>query len=104
MIDLCYCLLMLLLSKTAQDLEKKWRSIRDNHIRNRRKNNEASKSGSGACKKKKYIYEDQLRFLEKSMELRTTNSSIPESPTQKIVLSILRVMEIIAGWIMMKKV
>lgn len=60
---------------------KIWRSIRDNYVRNRRKNNEACKSGSGASKKKKYIYEEQLRFLEKTMELRTTNTSIPEDPT-----------------------
>lgn len=56
----------------------KWRSIRDNYVRNRKKIKEAKKSGAAAKKIRRYIYEDQLRFLEKSIEMRSTISTITE--------------------------
>nr|CAI5828261.1 unnamed protein product [Callosobruchus analis] len=57
----------------VQDITSKWRSIRDNYIRNRRKIKESTRSGAAAKK-----FEEQLRFLEKSIAMRPTVSTISE--------------------------
>nr|CAI5821383.1 unnamed protein product [Callosobruchus analis] len=64
----------------VQDITSKWRSIRDNYeyIRNRRKIKESTRSGAAAKKIRRYIYEEQLRFLEKSIAMRPTVSTISE--------------------------
>jgi hypothetical protein len=42
---------------------KKWENIRDNSMRCHKKLNEAQKSSSGAKKKRKYLFYEELGFL-----------------------------------------
>jgi len=59
----------------------KWRTIRDNYARNLKKIGENSKSGSGAKKIRLYIYAEQLSFLGKTKELRSTESNFDHVAT-----------------------
>ncbi|KAF5303231.1 hypothetical protein FQR65_LT19009 [Abscondita terminalis] len=75
---------------TEQPFATYFRAIADTHFPGCRitaqkilKEMGVKKSGSEAKLIKKYIYAEQLRFLEKSMELRATDSSIPETPEQE---------------------
>ncbi|XP_023718171.1 uncharacterized protein LOC111870272 [Cryptotermes secundus] len=65
----------------VQDVASKWRTVRDNYVRNIKK--QSIKSGSKAKKVKTYIYRKQLSFLKKSFEPRPTCSIMdtqPDSP------------------------
>ncbi|CAH0717077.1 unnamed protein product, partial [Brenthis ino] len=64
----------------CNDLIKKWRSVKDNYFRYSKKLKEASKSGSGATKLKKYHLYNQLLFLRK-VEQNATESSL-DSPRE----------------------
>lgn len=64
----------------GNDLIKKWRSVKDNYFRYSKKLKEASKSGSGATKLKKYHLYNQLLFLRK-VEQNATESSL-DSPRE----------------------
>lgn len=57
----------------------KWKSVRDNFIRNVKKKSVIKKSGSGAKRLPHYIYEEQLRFLYKTREMRSTEATINET-------------------------
>jgi hypothetical protein len=59
----------------VQDITSKWRTIRDNYTRNLKKQEECKRSGSAASKIRQYIYGEQLLFLRKNKELRSTDSS-----------------------------
>lgn len=72
-------------------LIKKWRNVRDRWMKQIRKEKDSKKSGAGANKIKKYIFNDQLQFLKKVVHQNATSSSInvPEgdnivSPTEEI--------------------
>ncbi|CAH0719248.1 unnamed protein product, partial [Brenthis ino] len=67
-------------NKVGNDLIKKWRSVKDNYFRYSKKLKEASKSGSGATKLKKYHLYNQLLFLRK-VEQNATESSL-DSPRE----------------------
>uniref|UniRef100_A0A8C5LU10 Chondroitin sulfate N-acetylgalactosaminyltransferase 1 n=1 Tax=Leptobrachium leishanense TaxID=445787 RepID=A0A8C5LU10_9ANUR len=54
----------------------KWRTLRDNYVLSLKKQEEGSRSGSGAKQTRIYIYADQLSFIKKSLEPRPTESSI----------------------------
>jgi len=54
----------------------KWSNIRDNWVRSYKQFKRNERSGSGANKSKKYIYHEQLRFLEKVVDKRPTISSL----------------------------
>lgn len=54
----------------------KWRTVRDNYVRNLKKHGECFKSGSAAKKVKRYIYGEQLSFLKKNLEQKATTSSM----------------------------
>ncbi|KAL4123453.1 hypothetical protein QTP88_015631 [Uroleucon formosanum] len=54
----------------------KWSNIRDNWVRPYKQFKRNERSGSGANKSKKYIYHEQLRFLEKVVDKRPTISSL----------------------------
>ncbi|XP_077149070.1 uncharacterized protein LOC143810065 [Ranitomeya variabilis] len=58
---------------------RRWRSIRDQY---RRERQQRARSGSAATtKKRKYIYYDQLSFLDPSMDLRQAQSNLTERET-----------------------
>ncbi|XP_069611091.1 uncharacterized protein [Ranitomeya imitator] len=62
-----------------EDVMRRWRSIRDQY---RRERQQRARSGSAApAKKRKYIYYDQLSFLDPSMDLRPTQSNLTERET-----------------------
>lgn len=48
----------------------KWKSVRDGHLKSKKKEIEINKSGSAKRPCHKYIYADKLGFLEKFMQLR----------------------------------
>ncbi|KAF5305725.1 hypothetical protein FQR65_LT07621 [Abscondita terminalis] len=55
---------------SCRNVTKKWWNIRDGFIKSRKRQREALKSGSGASKVKKYVYEDHLQFLVKMSDER----------------------------------
>ncbi|KAF5305726.1 hypothetical protein FQR65_LT07622 [Abscondita terminalis] len=57
-------------SEFGRNVTKKWWNIRDGFIKSRKRQREALKSGSGASKVKKYVYEDHLQFLVKMSDER----------------------------------
>ncbi|XP_033608610.1 uncharacterized protein LOC117282561 isoform X2 [Cryptotermes secundus] len=65
----------------VRDVVSKWRTVRDNYVRNLKK--QSIKLGSEAKKVKTYIHGEQLSFLKKSLEPRPTCSTMdtqPDSP------------------------
>ncbi|XP_069607927.1 uncharacterized protein [Ranitomeya imitator] len=58
-----------------EDAMRRWHNIRDQY---RRERQQWSRSGSSALVKRKYIYFDQLSFLDPSMDLRPTQSNLTE--------------------------
>ncbi|KAF5271251.1 hypothetical protein FQR65_LT17669 [Abscondita terminalis] len=54
---------------------KKWKNIKDRFIKDHRM---YSKSGSGACKRKKYVYYDILQFLVAQTERQNTESNVSQ--------------------------
>ncbi|XP_060864621.1 uncharacterized protein LOC132940846 [Metopolophium dirhodum] len=60
--------------KKGATLQKKWKNLRDNYVRESKKC-KTVKSGSGASKKSTYIHFERLRFLQKSIEKNITESS-----------------------------
>ncbi|XP_060872763.1 uncharacterized protein LOC132946719 [Metopolophium dirhodum] len=66
--------------KYKDDIRKmylnKWSNIRDNWVRSYKQFKSNERSGSGANKSKKYIFHEQLRFLEKVVDQRPTISSL----------------------------
>ncbi|CAG9763646.1 unnamed protein product [Ceutorhynchus assimilis] len=68
--------------KTAvAKLQKRWKTVRDAFTRCRAKG-KTLKSGSAAKKGAKYIYYENLRFLEKTMELNSTEANFTEATQQ----------------------
>ncbi|XP_023707738.1 uncharacterized protein LOC111864605 [Cryptotermes secundus] len=65
----------------VRDVVSKWRTVRDNYVRNLKQR--SIKPGSGAKKVRTYIYSKQLSFLKKSSEptptFRTMDTQ-PDSP------------------------
>lgn len=60
----------------------RWRIIRDNYVRNLKKQaNSSRSSGSSSKKIKLYVYGDQLSFLGKNRELRNTDSNFENQST-----------------------
>nr|CAI5864375.1 unnamed protein product [Callosobruchus analis] len=55
---------------------KRWSNIHDAYINSKRKIKDAKKSGAGASHLKKYVYNDQITFLEKGTEERSTEDSL----------------------------
>lgn len=60
---------------------KKWKNIKDCWMKNNKKVETETKSGSGTKKTKKYIYNDQLQFLKKNMPIENTSSTLTNSDT-----------------------
>ncbi|CAG9822106.1 unnamed protein product [Phaedon cochleariae] len=56
-------------------LQKKWKGLRDGFVREI-KRKKTTPSGSGASGKTKYIYFERLKFLERSIHNKTTDSNI----------------------------
>ncbi|XP_050311307.1 uncharacterized protein LOC126746927 [Anthonomus grandis grandis] len=74
-------------NKYGKELIKKWGNIRDAYIKSRKKQAAVSKSGAGVSNVKKYIYNDQLQFMNKIYQERPTSDSIlkeGESSQQEI--------------------
>ncbi|XP_071053246.1 uncharacterized protein [Onthophagus taurus] len=62
-----------------KEVVKKWSNIRDSFCKSKKKIKENKKSGSGCVEIKKYIYHDQLQFLNKTIYRRDTPSFPEES-------------------------
>ena len=54
---------------------KRWGNIRDCYVKSCKKK-EATKSGAGSSRARKYVYSDQLRFLSKLIDERQTADSL----------------------------
>jgi hypothetical protein len=65
---------MIFLSIIGAALQKKFKILRDSYVRESKKC-KIIKSGSGASKKSTYIHFERLRFLQKSIEKKITESS-----------------------------
>lgn len=65
---------------SVSDVISKWRTIRDNYVRNLRKQTNSSRSGSASKKIKSYVYGEQLSFLRKNQELRNIDSNSEDQP------------------------
>ncbi|XP_068082562.1 uncharacterized protein [Anabrus simplex] len=63
----------------GKEVMKKWGNIRDSFIKSCKKSKEHQRSGSGAFKIKKYVYNDQLQFLKKLTEGRHTEDSLADN-------------------------
>ncbi|XP_056418852.1 uncharacterized protein LOC130359677 [Hyla sarda] len=63
-------------TKLDEKMQKKWRSVRDAFKRYCTKEEQASKSGSGASKLTVYKHANSLQFLRKCFKLRKTTSSL----------------------------
>ncbi|XP_072947281.1 uncharacterized protein [Epargyreus clarus] len=61
----------------GQAVMKKWTNMKDNWIKCNKKMKEY-KSGAGAKKIRKYNFYDEMQFLQKIVEHRKTDSSMPE--------------------------
>lgn len=66
-----------------QEINAKWRTIRDNYIRNLKKQAKCSKSGSATKKIRQYVFGEQLSFLKKTKDSRSTDSSSDYAPTRE---------------------
>ncbi|XP_071051204.1 uncharacterized protein [Onthophagus taurus] len=64
-------------NKFGKDVLKRWSNIRDSYMKSKKKLKDATKSGAGALHLKKYVYNDQLKFLDKVSEERSTENSLP---------------------------
>jgi hypothetical protein len=62
-------------SISGEEVARKWTNIRDCYMRSCKKLKEATHSGAGSVKIRKYIYSDQLRFLQKLTIERGTDDS-----------------------------
>ncbi|KAF5276412.1 hypothetical protein FQR65_LT16334 [Abscondita terminalis] len=69
-------------SKFGKSIVKKWNNIRDLY-RKYVKTIKSIKSGDGATKRKKYIYFDQLRFLDNGLEERQVEDTLPGEPEEQ---------------------
>ncbi|CAH1993162.1 unnamed protein product [Acanthoscelides obtectus] len=63
---------------------KKWANIRDNWMKCHKKLNEEKKSGAGAKKVRKYLFYEELRFLQKLADHRVTFQIFPKMMTSLI--------------------
>jgi hypothetical protein len=63
-------------SISGKEVVRRWTNIRDCYIRACTKLKEATHSGAGSVKIRKYIYSDQLRFLHKLTIERSTEDSL----------------------------
>lgn len=61
---------------------KKWTNVRDAFKKSMKKQKNASKSGAGASTIKTYIYNEQLKFLNKLFIERQTENSLSSNTTQ----------------------
>ncbi|CAG9560774.1 unnamed protein product [Danaus chrysippus] len=64
---------------TGKEVVKRWTNLRDCFEKSKKDDKSAKKSGSGAKKRKKYVFSDQLQFLNKIYtEKETVDSFNPE--------------------------
>lgn len=67
---------MLLIPISGNLVIKRWKNVRDNWLKWKKRERESKRSGAGACKIRKYLYHDQLKFLERTLMHRTTVSNV----------------------------
>lgn len=61
---------------SGKEVTKRWGNLRDAFSKSKKKLKECKKSGSGASTIKKYIYADQMQFLNKMFESREVAESL----------------------------
>lgn len=65
---------------TGDNIEKKWKHIKDAYFRSIKENKPKSGDGANKRRKKNYVYHDQLGFLIKTIQPRQTTSSLHIQP------------------------
>ncbi|XP_031328390.1 uncharacterized protein LOC116163088 [Photinus pyralis] len=63
---------------TGKEVTKRWGNLRDAFTKSKRKLKESKKSGAGAAKIKKYVYADQMQFLNKLIQSREVVESLED--------------------------
>lgn len=63
----------------GQLVVKRWNNIRDQWLKWRNRDKHSKKSGAAASKLRKYLYHEQLNFLEKGLYRRATDSSMADN-------------------------
>ncbi|XP_044155821.1 uncharacterized protein LOC122942327 [Bufo gargarizans] len=66
-------------TSVMDDVKNRWRSFRDQF---RKEMLQHARSGSGASKKRPYMFKNQLMFLREVMELRPTEDNLPEEEAE----------------------
>lgn len=69
----------------GENIEKKWKHIKDAYFRTVKENKPKSGDGMTKKRKKNYIYHDQMQFLTKTIIPRKTISSIPDQDSEENV-------------------
>ncbi|XP_063596586.1 uncharacterized protein LOC134773323 [Penaeus indicus] len=69
------------LSCTEPECKDKWRHLRSNFMRERRKNSEKP-SGSGNTQARRWVYCDAMQFLIPYVTPRPTSSNVPKPPDE----------------------
>lgn len=62
---------------------RRWTNVRDAFVKSCKKHRETKTSGAGTTKIKKYVYNDQLKFLAKLNYVRQTEDSLTENPSEE---------------------
>lgn len=64
---------------TGKEVTRRWTNLRDAFSKSRRRVQSKKKSGAGAVAVKKYVFNDQMQFLQKCYESRDTAESLDDS-------------------------
>ncbi|XP_072943685.1 uncharacterized protein [Epargyreus clarus] len=62
----------------GKEVIKRWGNVRDSFKKSCKKQKDVTKSGAGASKVKKYVFNDQLQFLNKVFKERPTTDSLTQ--------------------------
>ncbi|XP_074034000.1 uncharacterized protein isoform X2 [Leptinotarsa decemlineata] len=68
----------------GKEVSRRWTNLRDAYCKSRKKIQNCKRSGTGASTVKKYIFNNQMQFLEKCYDSRDTEESIDYSVTTEI--------------------
>ncbi|CAK1580922.1 unnamed protein product [Parnassius mnemosyne] len=71
-------------NKFGKEVMKRWVNIRDSYHKSLNKEKSVKKSGAGTTTIRKYVYFDQLQFLNKIFCERPTESSLPTDRVEKL--------------------
>lgn len=64
---------------SGKEVIRRWTNLRDSYAKSKKATKDDKKSGSGAKKNKKYVFNDQMQFLNKLYHVRDTTDSLDEN-------------------------